>query len=238
MLTTLRLLLGKRRPHDLHALYISRENMLHLHKALLAWLITETPPALWEIGCLHQDVVSPLAAHIGPCTHQSVAATIDCPNGAYWRPSYLAQTPVEAHGLATPTRQHSGNRSSQEHVTPLTHGPSPAPPHDPPLTTRAVRTRPTSCGKIAAKPGDHSRAHILCYEEIKGRNAMASNREKTRAHGNRIRKQSTLVEYCPTLIPNSLPVRPPAAPRTLLLPNNMHNMGWKEEPTIIIRPDS
>jgi len=130
MLTTLHLLLGKRRPHDLHAIYISREKMLHLHEALLAWLITGTSPVLWEIDCLHQDVVPPVA-HIGPYTHQSVAATINGPNGAYWRPSYPAQTQVEAPGPTAPMRQLSKDRSSQETVTPLTHGPSPAPPHDP-----------------------------------------------------------------------------------------------------------
>ena len=83
MLTTLRILLGKRRPHELPALYISREKMIHLHKALLAWLITGTPLELWEIGCLYQDVVPPPTAHIGPYTQQRLAATIDCPNGAY-----------------------------------------------------------------------------------------------------------------------------------------------------------
>ena len=81
MLTTLHLLLGKRRPHELHALYISRDKMLHLHKALLAWLIRGTPPKLWEIGCLHQDVALPTTTHIGPYTQQSVAATIDGPDG-------------------------------------------------------------------------------------------------------------------------------------------------------------
>jgi len=43
MLTTLHLLLGKRRPHELSALCISRKKMLLLHKALFAWLITGTP---------------------------------------------------------------------------------------------------------------------------------------------------------------------------------------------------
>ena len=75
MLTTLHLLLGKRRPHELHALYISREKMLHLHKALLAWLITGTQPELWEIGCLHQDVV-PLQQRM----------SVPTPNKAWRRP--------------------------------------------------------------------------------------------------------------------------------------------------------
>jgi hypothetical protein len=92
--------------------------------------------------------------------------------------------------------------------------------------------------KIVAKPGDHSPTHILSHEKIKGRNYMASSRNQIRAHGNRARKQSTLMDYLPTLVPNSLPVRPPSAPRTLLLPNSPHNMGWKKEPTFVIRPDS
>ena len=81
MLTTLHLLLGRRRPHELPALCLLRENMLLLHKALLAWLIKGKPPRLWEIGCLNEDIAPLPSAHIGPYTLESVAATIDCPNG-------------------------------------------------------------------------------------------------------------------------------------------------------------
>ena len=59
MCTTLHLLLGDKQPHTLPSSYIPRERMLSLHKALLAWLLTGTPPALWEIGCLHEDIIPP-----------------------------------------------------------------------------------------------------------------------------------------------------------------------------------
>ncbi len=56
MCTTLHLLLGDRHPHELPGLHIIRTRMLTLHRALLEWLIAGTPPALWQIGCLHQDI--------------------------------------------------------------------------------------------------------------------------------------------------------------------------------------
>jgi len=81
-LTTLHLLLDRRRPHELPVLYISREKMLLLHKAP-SWLIKSTPPELWEIGCLNEDIVPPPSIHTGPYALQSMAATIDRPNGKY-----------------------------------------------------------------------------------------------------------------------------------------------------------
>ena len=86
--------------------YTSQEKeMLLLHKALLAWLITGTPPELWVIGYLNEGIVRSPSSHIGPYTQQSVAASIDYPNGEYWRPTYPAQTPVEAPNLAALIRQ-------------------------------------------------------------------------------------------------------------------------------------
>jgi hypothetical protein len=52
MTTTLHLLLGKHRPHKLPPRCISRQHMLALHRGLLRWLITGTPPNLWADGCL------------------------------------------------------------------------------------------------------------------------------------------------------------------------------------------
>jgi hypothetical protein len=83
MCTTLHLLLGHNQPHTLPRAYISREKMLSLHKALLAWLLKGTPSALWEIGCLHQDILPPSIAHTGPYAQLSVAATIESPKGGH-----------------------------------------------------------------------------------------------------------------------------------------------------------
>ena len=60
MCTTLHLLLGVRHTHELRELYITITHMLTLHRALLEWLITGTPPTLWQLECLHQDM-HPLA---------------------------------------------------------------------------------------------------------------------------------------------------------------------------------
>ena len=85
MLTALHLLLGKRRPHELPDYYLSHDRTLLLHKALLTWLITGTPPAIWKIGCLNEDIAPLPLAHTGPYHRRSVAATLDDPKGGYWR---------------------------------------------------------------------------------------------------------------------------------------------------------
>ena len=165
--------------------------MLMMHKALLAWLITGTPPELLEIGCLNEDIVPPPSAHIGPYTQQSVAATIDCPHGEYWRPTYPAQTPVEAPNMAALTRQQSQVKISQGNVAPpptTTSGPTTSPTTGSTPTTRVDIPRSMICGKKTAKPGEQSPTYILSYEEIKCRNTMASSRENIRAQGNRTRK--------------------------------------------------
>ena len=59
MSTTLHLLLGNKLPHDMPAGCITRDHMLALHKALLHWLLTGSPPPLWRDGCLI-DTISEL----------------------------------------------------------------------------------------------------------------------------------------------------------------------------------
>ena len=44
MSTTLHLLLGDKHPHEMPTSCITRGHMLALHKALLNWLLTGTPP--------------------------------------------------------------------------------------------------------------------------------------------------------------------------------------------------
>jgi len=56
MCATLHLLLGDRRSHELSSLHITITRMLAFHQALLEWPLVSTPPALWHIGCLHQDI--------------------------------------------------------------------------------------------------------------------------------------------------------------------------------------
>ncbi len=188
MLTTLHLLLGSRQPHELPALYISRGKMLILHKALLAWLITGAPPELWTIGCLNEDIDPHPLAHIGPYTLQSGAAAIECPHGEYWRPSFPAPSQVETTHLPVITRQQNRERTPQGNVAPLPQGPLPASPQDPPLTIGIDRQHPRDSGHRTVTPGEHHTNHILSYEDVKNRNAMASSKANKRALGNRTRK--------------------------------------------------
>jgi len=118
MCTTLHLLLGNSRPHALPTMHISRDYMHSLHKALLAWLLTGTPPTLWEIGYLHRDIISPPTAHVGPYAQLSVAAAIESPKGEHWRPIHPTKIPVEAPNMAALTMQHTGTQTSQGNATP------------------------------------------------------------------------------------------------------------------------
>ena len=146
MLTTLHLLLGQRRPHELPAHYLSRDRMLLLHSALLKWLVTGTPPTLWDIGCLTEDIIPPPQATTGPYTLQSVAKTVDTPKGTFWRPTYSTphiratpeSLPLEGEQYITPTPPRT--------TTPHPIGRSSASPREKPKrikigTTHSLRTK-------------------------------------------------------------------------------------------------
>ena len=45
------------------------------------------------------------------------------------------------------------------------------------------------------------------------------------------------MDFWPTFVPDSLPVRPQPGPRSSLLPNSLHSMGWKPDPTFVICQD-
>jgi hypothetical protein len=122
MLTTLHLLLGQRRPHELLDNYLSQDHTLLLHKALLTWLITGTPPPLWELGCLNEDISPPPLASTGPYIRQSIAATIADPKGRYWRPTYPTpqiRDPPQRH---PPTESHDKAHSTQGKTLPQPKG--------------------------------------------------------------------------------------------------------------------
>ena len=63
MITTLHLLLGNKHPHALPSGYMSREHMLALYKFLLKWLLTGSPPSLWEDECMRPDIGVPPSAN-------------------------------------------------------------------------------------------------------------------------------------------------------------------------------
>jgi hypothetical protein len=109
MCTILHLLIGNIQLHTLPRLYISRDRIISPHKILLAWLLTGTPPAMWEIGCLHKDIIPPSMARIGPYAQISVAATIESPKGEHWRPHHPPQIQVATPNSVAPPTQHNGN---------------------------------------------------------------------------------------------------------------------------------
>jgi hypothetical protein len=60
ILTTLHLVLGCKRPHEVMRCKpksITRKHMLNFHKSLLKWISHGTPPDLWSIGCLNTSIV-------------------------------------------------------------------------------------------------------------------------------------------------------------------------------------
>ena len=63
MYTPLHLFLERRPPHSLPAIYITREQMMALHRALFEWLILGTPPVLWMADCLREDIPPPQGKH-------------------------------------------------------------------------------------------------------------------------------------------------------------------------------
>ena len=85
MCTTLHLLLKGRHPHELYGQYITRDHMRTLHRALIEWLILGTPPALWQICCIHRDILPSAHAHTCPYSLLSIAATTSLPKGQPWR---------------------------------------------------------------------------------------------------------------------------------------------------------
>ena len=65
MSTILHLFLGNQYPHTLSSGYITREHMLTLHTFLLKWLLTGSPPSLWDDTCLRPDISAPPNADPG-----------------------------------------------------------------------------------------------------------------------------------------------------------------------------
>ena len=180
MLTTLHLLLGQRRPHELPDNYLSQDHTLLLHKALLTWLITGTPPPLWELGCLNEDISPPPLASTGPYIRQSIAATIADPKGRYWRPTYPTpqiRDPPQRH---PPTESHDKAHSTQGKTLPQPKGRPPVQPRGTSLDKNGGTALSLRTGKRIVKPGVRTPVHILTQEEIKSRHTKASNRDLKR----------------------------------------------------------
>ena len=115
MCTTLHLRLGDRHPRELPGRYITRDHMLNLNMVLLEWLILGAPPAMWQIGCIHRDILPPVQAHTGPYSLLIIDATTSLPKGQPWRPvrsTFVGPPPTltptpSATGAGTLTPQHT-----------------------------------------------------------------------------------------------------------------------------------
>ncbi len=86
MCTTLNLILKNEHPHTMLERCITREHTLALHRALLHWLLTGTPPSIWDNGCLLHTARPPTI--MSSRLHQSynIAATAALPLGQLWHP--------------------------------------------------------------------------------------------------------------------------------------------------------
>jgi len=93
MNTTLHLLLGDKHPREMSPACITRGHMLALHKALLKWLLTRTPPSLWEKGCLMDNVSTTFLADSWLHNTHSIVAAAELPPGRPWHPHKVATLP-------------------------------------------------------------------------------------------------------------------------------------------------
>jgi len=179
MCTTLHLLIGNRQPHTLPNLYIPRARILSLHKALLAWLITGTPPALWAGDCLHGDITPPAAAHTGPYERISVAAMIASPKGAHWRPIHPTPTtedrPDRADLPVRPTRVQSAQRRTSD----LSSDTLPATTSNPQPDNTVPRLRNPQ--PRAPNSGGPTSPQVLKHEDIRTRHHKATTRHVVNA---------------------------------------------------------
>ena len=88
MSTTLNLLLGATPPHLLRPSCITRVHMLNLHKALLTWLLTGTPPPLREPGYLLDTIGNSLPEDtLLHLQHNIGSASRTLPPGRLWHPT-------------------------------------------------------------------------------------------------------------------------------------------------------
>ena len=140
---------------------------------------------------------------------------------------------------AAPPTQHNGTHIDQGNSIPPPTGASIAPSHDPPQTDRLYNNRPPSKAhrKTTIKPGGYPLAYFLDKEAINIRNRAASSRLTSRKKGNQAQNQHTLMDYWPTLIPASLPLRPRGKIHPLFLPRSLPSMGWTPDPTFVLRTD-
>ena len=71
--------------------------MLTLHRALLEWLIIGKLPALWQLGCLHQDIHHSSLPHTGPYPLLSMYVTTSLTKGQPWRPKRSTSVEPPSH---------------------------------------------------------------------------------------------------------------------------------------------
>ncbi len=120
-------------------------------------------------------------------------------------------------------------RMTQGTTLPRPKGRPPTPMREPPNSGKTGTTHSLRTGKSIVKPGTRAPKYILTPAEITSRIAKASRRAQQRSSRKRTLQQPTLLDYWPTFVPDSLPIRTQSGPRSSLLPNSLHNMGWKPD---------
>ena len=160
---------------------------------------------------------------------------IASPKGTHWRPIHPTPTtedrPDRADLPVRPTRV----QITQRRASDMSSDTLPAATSNPQPDNTVPRHRNPQ--PRAPNFGGPFTPQVLQQEEIRTRHQKATTRHRARTKANRIHNQHTLFDYWPSLLPPSLPVRPPGQTRPSLLPRSLPSMGWKPDPAYIIRPD-
>ena len=229
MSTTLHLLLGDKHPHDMPAGCITRDHMLALHKALLHWLLTGSPPPLWRNGCLI-DTVSELP-YTDSWLHQthSIASATALQGSRPWLPTRLdTPAPPPRAPSPEPSRQRKKAKRKKEATPPRKPQPLPE-THPAPTTHDGDKNHDQS--HVTTPPAilNHKTASLFpaqTWSQLAQRGSLALSRQTKRFKSNRADNQATLTQYWPHLVPQSLPIRPACKPILPSQPNNLHSYGW------------
>ena len=148
----------------------------------MAWLLEGTPPALWDIGCLHRDILPPTAAQTGPYARKSVAASVASPKGGHWRPNHPTQNQEVTTTLAPLLTQQNGSHKTQGPSIPPMPDASLAPQQEPHHAEGSVDKSPSPRihRKNTTKPGGQPPTYLLDKADINIRKRLASRRFTSR----------------------------------------------------------
>jgi hypothetical protein len=203
MRTTLNLLLGTEHPHTMPERCITREHTLALHRALLHWLPTGTPPSIWGIGCVLHSARPPTIMSSRLHQTHSIAAAAALPLGQLWH-SIRTQQTTQIHRDSN-TSQCRPNKKAKPPPDstkpalaqkPPQDGPRMPPPGPPPLAGKTQEAdSPTFCQ--TSQPFTPGYAHSR--EQLAHRVSSALSRARARNKKNNMRGQISLTTLWPDI---------------------------------------